>query len=117
MTRLRDRLAAGRFDVEEARRLGRDLCAALAPVHALGRIHGSLTVDQVEEREGAFTIAELAQGKRRVKGDARADVQAVGRILYQALTGAPPFEVPPDALPKEIQATVLRCLQREPARR
>jgi serine/threonine-protein kinase len=84
----------------------------------------------------AFMAPEQAEGRSREVGPAT-DVYALGAILYQALTGRPPFQgatpaatleqlrgrepVPPGRvrpkLSRDLEAVCLKCLEKEPARR
>jgi non-specific serine/threonine protein kinase/serine/threonine-protein kinase len=84
----------------------------------------------------SFMAPEQAEGRTKDVGPA-ADVYALGSILYQALTGRPPFlgesqletlklvvsndVVPPRRLrpdvPRDLETICLRCLEKEPSRR
>ncbi|MGE4145577.1 MAG: protein kinase [Planctomycetota bacterium] len=110
--------ARGPLAPAAARRLGLELCDALAYLHerdllhrdlkpqnvlldaegrarltdfGLVRLRGSLTLTATGELLGtpAYMPPEQVQDSRSV--DARADVYALGAVLYEALAGHPPF--------------------------
>ncbi len=84
----------------------------------------------------SYMSPEQAEGKTKEVGPL-ADVYSLGAILYELLTGAPPFRgttpleiisqvknaepVPPSrlvpGLPRDVETIALKCLQKEPGKR
>ena len=118
---------------------------ALSALHVRGLAHGELDPEHVVlVKSGGSTSPKLvrfsalaahrtrAEGRMRVApelhggnaaGDARADVWAIGALLYETLCGVPPSGDPTmlktraPAVPDELAALVASCLQRDPAQR
>ncbi len=154
--------ATPRMAVAEAARIVTGVCEALEYAHAHGVIHRDVKPDNImccangDVKLTDFGIARIVSGPATHTGpargtprymapeqwrgdpvDGRADVYAVGIILYELLTGGPTFAtkspselrdrvlheepVPPSrvnpALPAAIDPIVRRAIAREPAER
>jgi len=154
------------WPVKRAARLAEQLAQGIALAHRLGIVHRDLkpanvllTTDGTPKitdfglakmlgTESGLTQSELIMGSpsymapEQASGQARqagpaADIYAVGAILYELLTGRPPFRgtttletleqvkgaepVSPSqlvsGLPRDIETICLTCLQKEPGKR
>src|SRR3954470_4066189 len=152
-------IARGRLSEDEATRIGRDVAAGLAAAHAAGIVHRDLKPANIliaadgHAKVGDFGIAHLEAmtqltrtgevlgtpryiAPEQVTGrvDARADVYALGIVLYEMAVGRPPFDgdspievvrkhlrdkpVPPrrvvPGLSRRFESVVLRALEKDP---
>ncbi len=155
----------GRLPVAKVLELSRAICAGLAAAHRAGVVHRDLKPDNVMlGRDGRVLITDFgiardpvtAQGGATVglvvgtpaymapeqveakpDIDARADIYALGAMLFELLTGQVPwtgsspmavaaarlYADPPDArsvapeVPATLAAVVTRCMARDPAAR
>lgn len=129
-----------KLSVPEAVNIARQLCAALGAAHERDIVHRDIKPENVflVEQGGRrtvkvldFGISRLGEGAgsltktgivmgtpaymppeqaRGARVDHRADIYAVGAILYEAVTGKPPFEG------TDMMATLAQVIAQEPVR-
>jgi len=155
----------GKLGIYRSAKIATEICDALYYIHSRGVVHRDLKPENIvvgpdnriklidfgiagEEGARRLTFGKLSnimgtpdyispeqiQGKR---GSARSDVYALGAILYEMLTGQPPFRgenafaimndrllnhpVPPRELnadvPPSLQEIIYRALERDPGKR
>ena len=162
---LRDRIGRGTLPPREAVELARAVASALGCAHRAGIVHrdvkpanilldragvphladfglaygqdsSSLTLSGELLGTPAYMSPEQAEAKQDV--DARADIYALGAVLYDALTGVPPCGLHTDLVaqlvavrlldpvapsrlnprvPRDLDVVVMRCLEKDRGRR
>jgi hypothetical protein len=125
---------------DRAQSLLLQLASALGVLHKHGLVHGDLRPESVRlvarqgrQEEGRREFVKLRDiGTAQLRAPAtvlepRTDVQALGKLAYHLVTGAPPSAEsgapaptslrPAGTLPTDLDGVLLRALEREPERR
>ena len=113
---LTQRLADGKLPLPDALRLAMSLAEALRQWHDGGRVHGALTPSSIGITTSGIELRAAKRPQREVTAyfapevlrgrtpDARSDIFSFGAIVFEMITGRPPFE---GATPEALTAAVL----------
>lgn len=100
--------------LEEALLIGEQLAGALAAVHAAGLAHrGFDRTCAIYLGQGAVKVSRAGLVPPATAGDATTDQQALGRVLFTLISGAPPgpsLAAACPGVPSDVAATIEQAL-------